>query len=53
MASHALTHERLRRPARRNGLFHLGPPQFWLLSAILGGILGLVALVFLAHQSLR
>jgi hypothetical protein len=52
MASHSLTHEQRPRPARTNGLLHLGAPQFWLLSAILGSILGLVALIFLAYQRL-
>ena len=52
MASHGLVHEEARRPrmrpASRNGLVKLGWPQFWLLSSILGGMLGLVALVFFA-----
>jgi len=45
---------RPRRPARgsaRNGLLQLGAPHFWLLSAILGGMLALIALVFFAHLS--
>ena len=40
-----------RPPVRRingTGLTRLGWPHFWLLSAILGGMLGLVALVFFA-----
>ena len=50
MASHALTHEearrpRPRRPARRS-LTQLGWLHYWLLTAILGGMLALVALVF-------
>jgi hypothetical protein len=45
---------RPRRPprgAQRNGLLQLGAPHFWLLSAILGGMLALIALVFFAHLS--
>ena len=40
-----------RQPVRRlngAGLSRLGWPHFWLLSGILGGLMGLVALVFLA-----
>lgn len=40
-----------RPPVRRIngvGLTRLGWPHFWLLSGILGGMLGLVALVFFA-----
>jgi hypothetical protein len=52
MTSHGLVHEEARRPRMRpltrNGLVKLGWPHFWLLSAILGGMLGLVALVYLA-----
>ena len=52
MAAHSLTHqEALKAPARsvrRNGLVGLGWPHFWLLAAILGGMLALVALVFFA-----
>lgn len=51
MAPLALTHERPQRPprtARRNGLLQLGQPHFWLFIAILGGMLGLVAVAFLA-----
>jgi hypothetical protein len=38
-----------RRGASKSALVQLGWPQFWLLSGILGGMLGLVALVFFAH----
>ena len=52
MASHGLVHEEAQRPrmrpTARNGLVKLGWPQFWLLGSILGGMLGLVGLVFLA-----
>ena len=52
MSSHGLVHQEARRsPARRpaaNGILKLGWPQFWLVSVILGGMLGLVALVFVA-----
>ena len=51
VASHALTHEEARRgpvrPRRRNGLLQLGWPHYWLLVGVLGGILSLVAMVFL------
>jgi len=51
VASHALTHEEARRshvrPGRRNGLLQLGWPHYWLLVGVLGGILSLVAMVFL------
>lgn len=33
-------------PVRRNGLVQLGWPHFWLLGAILGGILSLLMFVF-------
>jgi len=50
MTSHSLTHAEARRsPVRRvgrNGLVQLGWFHFWLLAAILGGMLALVALVF-------
>ena len=52
MASHGLVHQEARRSAARrppaNGVLKLGWPQFWLLSVILGGMLGLVTLVFVA-----
>jgi hypothetical protein len=50
MASPALTHEHAGRPIRRrrgNGLLQLSWPHYWLLTAILGGMLALVALAFL------
>ena len=50
MTAHSVTHEEERRPpsarAGRNGLLLLGWPHFWLLTGILGGMLGLVALVY-------
>ena len=50
MTAHSLTHAEARRSpvhrVSRNGLVHLGLFHFWLLAAILGGMLGLVALVF-------
>jgi hypothetical protein len=48
MTAHTLVHERARRRKGGRSLFQLGWPQFWLLGGILAGILGLVALVFLA-----
>jgi hypothetical protein len=53
MASHALTSEEARRPRLRpirRPLNQLGWPHYWLLTAILGGMLALVALVFLIAQ---
>ncbi|HET7696373.1 MAG TPA: hypothetical protein VFK57_11735 [Vicinamibacterales bacterium] len=51
MASHALVSDEARRDPRRrtarSPLTQLGWPQYWLLSAILGGMLALVALAFL------
>jgi hypothetical protein len=50
MSAHSLTHQGGRRsPARRNGLLQLGWFHFWLLIAILGGMLALVTLVFFAY----
>ena len=50
MTLHGLVHQEARRPAPRrttpNGLLKLGASQFWLLSVMLGGMLGLVGLVF-------
>jgi len=52
VTSHSLTHAEARRsPVRRvrgNGLLQLGWFHFWLLAAILGGMIALVALVFFA-----
>jgi hypothetical protein len=41
-------HRPLVRRMNGTGLTRLGWPHFWLLSGILGGMLGLVALVFFA-----
>lgn len=53
MTAHSLTHAESRQSSahrvRRNGLLQLGWFHFWLLAAILGGMLGLVALVFFAR----
>ena len=57
MSLHALIQDRRPRPPARpwsrNGLLQLGWPHFWLLVGILGGMLGLVALVFFASLSTR
>jgi hypothetical protein len=53
MTAHTLVHEERRRRVFKRQLFQLGWPYFWLLSAILAGILGLVALVFLAGLTTR
>jgi hypothetical protein len=49
VAAHTLIHEGRKpvRGPRRNGLQQLGWFHFWLLSAILGGMLALTAMVFL------
>ncbi len=53
MTAHVATHhgERQfpRRRATRNGLVQLGWLHFWLLTCILGGMLALVGLAFLAQ----
>lgn len=50
MTAHSLTHEQRRRSPSgrggRNGLLQLGWSHFWLLIAILGGMLAPVVLVF-------
>jgi hypothetical protein len=55
MTAHGLTQKGWRRPpAHRgtgNGLLQLGWSHFWLLIGILGGMLGLVVLVFFAYLS--
>lgn len=54
MTTHSLTHKEWRRPAHRatrNGVLQLGWPHFWLLIAILGGMLALVVLVMFASLS--
>ena len=54
MTAHGLTQKGWRRPparATRNGVLQLGWSHFWLLIGILGGMLGLVALVFFAYLS--
>lgn len=45
--SHTLVHDEEPRHATPARMFQLGWSSFWLLGAILAGILGLVALVFL------
>jgi hypothetical protein len=53
MTAHSLTQKEWSRPPAhrrlRNGLLQLGWPQFWLLIGILSGMLGLVALMFVAY----
>jgi hypothetical protein len=55
VTAHTLSHNGWRRTpahrATRNGLLHLGWSHFWLLFAILGGMLGLVMVVFFAYLS--
>lgn len=56
MAAHTLIHEEAARSPvrrrRRSELLQLGWLHFWMLTGILGGLLGLVAMVF-AVQILR
>ena len=54
MTLRALTHGRpplTARGVKRNGILQLGPRHFWVLVSILGGMLALVGLAFLAHLS--
>jgi len=55
MTAHGLSEKPWRRPSAhrgvRNGVLQLGWFHFWLLIGILGGMLGLVVLVFLAYLS--
>lgn len=50
MTAQSLIHQEASGPRAhrsvRNGLVRLGWPHFWLLSAVLGGMLALVGLVF-------
>jgi hypothetical protein len=52
MTAHSLSEKGWRRPlahrGTRNGVLQLGWPHFWLLIGILGGMLGLVVLIFAA-----
>jgi len=56
MTAHSVGENEWRRPlahrGTRNGLLQLGWSHFWLLISILGGMLGLVVLIFAAaHRS--
>ena len=55
MTAHSVSEKGWRRPpayrGTRNGVLQLGWPHFWLLISILGGMLGLVVLVFFAYLS--
>jgi hypothetical protein len=55
MTAHSLSEKPWRRPSAhrggRNEVLQLGWFHFWLLIGILGGMLGLVVLVFLAYLS--
>jgi hypothetical protein len=55
MTAHSLSENGWRRPpthrGTRNEVLQLGWSHFWLLIAILGGMLGLVVLVFFAYLS--
>jgi hypothetical protein len=57
VTSHSLTHAEARRSpvhrVRKNGLLQLGWFHFWLLAAILGGMIALVTLVFFASLVTR
>jgi hypothetical protein len=47
MSAQTLAHDEPRPPVRRSALLQLGWLHFWALTGILGGMLALVALVFL------
>ena len=53
MAAHTLIRDEARRTPvrrpRRNGILQLGWLHFWMLAGILGGLLALVAMVFLVQ----
>ena len=52
MTAHPVVHQGEPSPVRRaSKLFQLNWADFWLLIGILGGMLALVALVFLAYYS--
>lgn len=55
MTLHSLTEKGWRRPpvhrGTRNDILQLGWSHFWLLIGTLGGILGLVGLMFVAYLS--
>jgi hypothetical protein len=55
MTAHSLSQKEWRRltaqRGTRNGVLQLGWSHFWLLIGILGGMLGLVVLVFFAYLS--
>ena len=55
MTAQSLSQKEWRRPTAnrgtRNGVLQLGWSHFWLLISILGGMLGLVVLVFVAYFS--
>jgi hypothetical protein len=57
VTAHSLTHQEAAKPpgrrAGRNGLVRLGWPHFWLLSAVLGGMLAVVGLVFFIALVIR
>jgi hypothetical protein len=50
MTAHSLPRHSSRR-ASRNALLELGWPHYWLLTGILGGMLGLVVLLFFIQLS--
>jgi len=55
MTAHSLSQKEWRRPTAHQGtgtgVLQLGWSHFWLLAGILGGMLGLVLLVFFAYYS--
>ena len=54
MKLHAMAPDRRQRPSvRRNGLVQLGQPHFWLLFAILGGMIALFVPILFAHLLAR
>ena len=53
MTAHLLVDVEKRASRRGDRLFRLDWPEFWLFASILGGILALVGVIFLAHLSSR
>jgi hypothetical protein len=53
MSAQLLVHPDKRRVRRRDDLFRLDWREYWLLIGILGGLLALVGVIFLASSSFR
>jgi hypothetical protein len=53
MTAHLLVHPERRRIPHANDRFRLGWREYWLLVGILGGLLALAGVIFLASFSVR